>query len=211
MMGKMMMMNDDDSDNDDEAARMIWVIVSAQCDRALIQMIVTVSVPNCQGNYICVAKENDNDGYDDDLTDITSIESEESDDEQEDDDTCDEINYVWYVMYQSCDVKNGEHFIEACAGYLGLYAISKDYVLFKSIMDDAARLEVDGMEFEKALASSILKHKLSIISKVNRCKLDGKDDDKGKLSESEDEDDDDDDDGDELKTYDDHWVYKANS
>ena len=123
------------------------------------------------------SSDSSNDGYDDDLTDITSIESEESDDDQEDDDTCDDINYVWYVMYQSCDVKNGEHFIEACAGYLGLYARSKDDVLFKSIMDDAARLEVDGMEFEKALASSILKHKLSIISKVNRCKLDNKDND----------------------------------
>ena len=49
-------------------------------------------------------------------------------------------------------------------------------------MDNTSKLEADGMKFEKALAASILKHKLSITLKVSRCKLDGEDGDHGEIS-----------------------------
>tara|TARA_Y100000296_G_scaffold83721_1_gene115398 strand:- start:13 stop:1059 length:1047 start_codon:yes stop_codon:yes gene_type:complete len=124
----------------------------------------------------------------------------ESDSEEEDNDTSDDDNeeniYVWYIVYQSCKTKDGEHFLEACAGLMGLYVRSKQDVLFEEIMNNTSKLEADGMKFEEALAAAVLKHKVSIILKVNRCKLDGKDDDKRKLSESDD--DEDDDDGDEI-------------
>ena len=142
--------------------------------------------------------ESSSDSANDDLTDTESEDSGTSDDDYDDN----EDSYFWYVVYQTCKRKDAEHFLDACAGYLFLYVRSKDDDLFQSIVDNTSKLEEGGMEFEKALAASILKHKLSIALKVNRCKLD--DGDHGeisskrrKLSESEDEDDDDDDGDDE--------------
>ena len=110
-------------------------------------------------------------------------------------------------------MRDVEHFVEACAGYLCLYVRSKDDFLFKSIVDNTTKLEVDGMVFKKALAAAILKHKLSIILKVNRCKLHIEDGDdreispkKRKLSVSDDEDDDTDDDNDDATSNNDNGL-----
>ena len=40
-------------------------------------------------------------------------------DEEEDE----EDNYFWYIVYRSSMVKDAEHFLEACSGYLG-YGVS---------------------------------------------------------------------------------------
>ena len=159
--------------------------------------------------------ESSSDSTNDDLTDTESEDSDTSDDdydgdesngesdsEEEGNDTSDddneENNYFWYIVYRNFKTKDDERFLDVCTGLMGLYVRSKQDVLFEEIMNNTSKLEANGMKFEEALAAAVLKHKLSIISKVNRCKLDGKDGDKGKLSESEDEDDDDDDDGDEI-------------
>ena len=88
------------------------------------------------------SSDSSNDDYDrdDDSEDTSSNGGEENDDEssseEEGNDTNgDDSNYFWYVVYQTCEIKDAEHFFDVCAGLMGLYARSKKDVLFQSIMD----------------------------------------------------------------------------
>ena len=98
-----------------------------------------------------------------------------------DDEDADTGNYFWYVVYQTCEINDDKHFLEACTGYLDLYVRSKDDVLFQNIMDDTAKFEVAGMKFEEALGVAILRHKQAITVKVNNCKNSGTENDEHEI------------------------------
>ena len=122
------------------------------------------------------SSDSSNDDYDrdDDLEDTSSNGGEENDDESSSEEegnntNGDDSNYFWYVVYQTCEIKDAEHFFNACAGLMGLYARSKKDVLFQRIMDKTSELEADGMKFEEALAAAVLKHIQAITNKVEIC------------------------------------------
>ena len=79
---------------------------------------------------------NESDESNDSLDEMFGLKQQKDIDttDHDDDDDEDEENYFWYTVYRACDVKDEEHFLEACAGYLCLYEVKKIFCLKVSWM-----------------------------------------------------------------------------
>ena len=118
------------------------------------------------------------DASDDDNASMVSTIADEDDASDNDDEVrVDEDTYFWYHVYRISKVKDEKHFIEAFVGLLVRYMVSKEDDLYQKIMKDVSKFKDDGLEFEEAIADTILKHKKAITLKCNSCKPSTEDED----------------------------------